>query len=70
MKKQDFILIAIEKLEKLSTEDLISQVKRLTNVFSDGAMIVSNCILDILENRMEEDNFITLCESLLNDLSE
>lgn len=64
MKTQDFKNIAKIKMNELSTLDLIAEVKKLANDFSNGAMLVSEVALDILMERMPESEFVALCNEL------
>ena len=56
--------IAFARLNSLKTEELVAEVKKLTANLSDGADIIVDCILDILIERMPEDEFVALCDSL------
>jgi hypothetical protein len=60
----EFKTIATEKLNTLSTNDLIIAVKELSSNFSSAAEYVFNVCLDILMNRLPENEFIELCDSL------
>ena len=64
MTTQEFNKIASKKLNSLSTQDLILEVKKLVNDFSTGTDLVTDIILDILMERMAENEFISLCDSL------
>ncbi len=64
MTTQEFRMIASNKLSKLSTEDLILEVKKFSNDFSKEATLLSDIILDILMERMQVQHFIKLCTSL------
>ena len=64
MTTQEFSKIASKKLNSLSTSDLILEVKKLVNDFSTGTDLVTDIILDILMERMPENEFIALCDSL------
>lgn len=64
MTNQEFKTIAANKLNKLSTVDLIAEVKKLANDFSTGAELVSDVSMDILMNRLPENEFIELCKTL------
>jgi hypothetical protein len=60
----EFKNIASEKLNNLSTNELTLEVKKLTNDFSNSANLILDVALDILMNRMPEEEFIKLCNSL------
>lgn len=64
MTTQDFNTIATAKLSKLSTSELVSEVKKLSNDFSDSASMVFDIALKVLMERLEESEFIQLCNSL------
>ena len=64
MTTQEYNDIAKAKLNKLSTSDLITEVKKLANNYSDAAMLVSQVAFDILIERMPESEFVALCNEL------
>ena len=64
MTTQEFKTIAAKKLNSLSTTDLVAEVKKLTNDFSTGAELVSDVAMDILMNRLPENEFVELCNTL------
>jgi len=64
MTTQEFKTIATNKLNALSTSDLIIEVKKLANDFSTGAELVSDVAMDILMNRLPENEFVELCNTL------
>ena len=64
MTTQELKNIATIKLEKLSTNDLINEAKKLSNDLSDSASMVLDCVLDLLLVRLPENEFINLCDSL------
>ena len=64
MTTQEFKTIAAKKLNNLSTTDLITEVKKLANDFSTGAELVSDVAMDILMNRLPENEFVELCSTL------
>ena len=64
MTTQEFKAIATSRLNSLSTNDLIVEVKRLANDFSTGAELISDVAMDILMNRLPENEFIQLCNTL------
>lgn len=69
MTKTQFKQIATSKLESLTTNDLIVELKKLQGNYSESAALLESSILDILDLRMESKEFIELCNSL-NDLEE
>ena len=58
MTTQEFKNIATKKINSLSTEDLITEAKKLVNDFSDSASLVFEIVLDVLCNRLPENEFI------------
>lgn len=64
MTAAQFKQIAVTKLNTLSTDDLIIELKRLSNDFSTGAKLVFDAAMDILMERMPEAEFVALCETL------
>lgn len=64
MTTQEFTTIATNKLNTISTADLIVEVKKLVNDFSTSAELVFNVAMDILMERMPENEFVELCNSL------
>ena len=64
MKTQDFKNLAKTNLSSRSTSDLIAEVKKLANDFSNGASLVSEVALEILMERMPESEFVALCNEL------
>jgi hypothetical protein len=64
MTTQGFKTIATNKLNALSTADLIAKIKKLANDFSAGAELVFNVGMDILMNRLPENEFVELCNTL------
>jgi nitrogen regulatory protein PII-like uncharacterized protein len=64
MTTEQFKTIATEQLNKLSTSDLIIEVKKLVNDFSREAELVYDVVMDLLIERMPEDQYIQLCNSL------
>ena len=64
MTTEQFKAIATEQLNKLSTNDLIIEVKKLVNDFSREAELVYDVVMDLLIERMPEDQYIQLCNSL------
>ena len=64
MTTAEFKTTATEQLNKLSTNDLIVEVKKLVNDFSNEAELVYDLVMDLLIERMPEDKYIQLCNSL------
>jgi nitrogen regulatory protein PII-like uncharacterized protein len=64
MTTEQFKAIATEQLSKLSTNDLIVEVKKLVNDFSREAEFVYDVVMDLLIERMPEDQYVQLCNSL------
>jgi hypothetical protein len=64
MTTENFKTIATEKLNTLSTTDLIVAVKELSNNFTESAEYVFDVCLDILMKRLPENDFVELCDSL------
>ena len=64
MTTQEFKTIAANKLNNLSTADLVAEVKKLANDFSTGAELISDVAMDILMNRLSENEFVELCNTL------
>jgi hypothetical protein len=64
MTTEQFKATATAKMETLPTNDLIVEVKKLANDFSNAASIVMDVALDILMERLPENEFVTFCDSL------
>ena len=64
MTTEQFKAIAIAKMSTISTNDLIVEIKKLVNDFSNEASIVMDVALDILMERLPENEFINFCDSL------
>lgn len=64
MTTQEFKTIAANKLNSLSTNDLIAEVKKLATDFSNAADLVSDVAMDILMKRLPENEFVELCNTL------
>ena len=64
MTTSEFNKIATERLNSLSTNDLIIELKKLMNDFTSAANMVQDVVLDILMERLPESEFIELCNSL------
>jgi hypothetical protein len=60
----DFKKVATEKMSTLPTSDLIESVKKLSSDFTESATRVFDIALEILMERMPEQEFIKLCNSL------
>ena len=60
----EFKTIAAQKLNTLSTIDLIAELKKLSDNFSAGAELVYDVCMDILINRLPENEFVELCDNL------
>jgi len=59
-----FNQIATEELSKLSTNDLLETAKKLSTDYSSAADKVFNVIINILENRLPENEFVKFCDNL------
>lgn len=64
MTTEQFKTIATVKMQTLTTNDLIIEVKKLVNDFSDAGSLVMDVALDILMERMPENEFVKFCDSL------
>jgi len=64
MTTQEFKTIATKKLSALTTVELIAETKKLANDFSDGAELVFDISMNILMNRLSENEFVELCKTL------
>jgi hypothetical protein len=64
MTTENFKTIAAQKLNTLSTNDLIIEVKKLKDNFEKSAEYVFDICIDILMDRMPENDFVELCDSL------
>ena len=64
MTLSQFNQIATEELSKLSTNDLLETAKKLSTDYSTAAEKVFNVIIDILDNRLPENEFVNFCDSL------
>jgi len=64
MTTENFKTIATQKLNTLSTNDLIVAVKELSSNFTESAEYVFDVCMDILMNRLPENDFVELCDSL------
>jgi hypothetical protein len=61
---EQFTQTAKVNMSKISTSDLMLEVKKLSNDFSDSATMVFDIALDILMERMPETEFVNFCDSL------
>ena len=64
MTTEQFKTIATVKMQTLTTNDLIIEVKKLVNDFSDAGSLVMDVALDILMERMPENEFVKFCDIL------
>lgn len=64
MTLEQFTAIATAKMQTLPTNDLMVEVKKLANDFSNAASIVMDVALDILMERLPESEFVNFCDSL------
>lgn len=60
----DFKAIAKAKLEKLSVPDLKQQAIELSTKLDNSSSMVLESILDVLESKMDESEFVAFCDSL------
>lgn len=61
---QEFNTTATENLNKLSTNQLIDEAKKLVNDFSNNTEYVYDVIMNILMDRLPENEFIEFCNNL------
>ncbi len=54
----------LNKLTNVSTETLKEMAVKLNNNFSDGADLVFDAVINTLETRVSEDEFLGLMETL------
>lgn len=59
-----FNKIATERLNALSTNDLIIELKKLMNDYTSAANMVQDVVLDILMNSLSESEFIELSNNI------
>ncbi len=64
MTLEQFTATATAKIQTLPTNDLMVEVKKLANDFSNAASIVMDVALDILMKRLPESEFVNFCDSL------
>ena len=55
--------MARNRIERFSTTDLIDELAKLADDYSPAAMLITEVGLEILEERMGEEEFVKLCES-------
>ncbi len=60
----EFNKIATERLNALSTNDLIIELKKLMNDYTSASNMVQDVVLDILMNRLSESEFIELSNNI------
>jgi hypothetical protein len=60
----EFNKIATERLNALSTNDLIIELKKLINDYTSAANMVQDVVLDILMDRLSESEFIELSNNI------
>lgn len=51
-------------MQTISTNDLMAEIKKLVNDFSDAGSLVMDVALDILMERLPESEFVNFCDSL------
>lgn len=54
----------ISKLNQLNNEQLKDAVAKLAADFRDGADVVFNAALEILESRLPEAEFVDFCDAI------
>jgi len=64
MKKQEVVKKIKGTLEMQSTEQLKEMARLLMTNYEDGAGVVFNFVLDILETRMTESEYVEFCDNL------
>jgi hypothetical protein len=64
MTAQEFTQVATQKFSKLSTEELIQAAIQLNNDFTKVGDYMFSVVLDILMERMAEQDFIKFCDNL------
>jgi hypothetical protein len=64
MNYQEFKAVSTKKLNKLSLTELQSEVKRLMNDHGEGVALVWNVLIDVVESKMSESDFIEFCDNL------
>jgi len=64
MTTEQFKETATAKMQTISTNDLMAEIKKLVNDFSDAGSLVMDVALDILMERLPESEFVNFCDSL------
>jgi len=64
MKKQEFLETAKNKLNLLSVDSLIKEVVKLNNDLSEASSMIIDAALDVLMDKMKEDDFVRFCDTL------
>lgn len=64
MTTEQFKATATAKMQTISTNDLMVEIKKLVNDFSDAGSLVMDVALDILMERLPESEFVNFCDSL------
>ncbi len=64
MTTQEFTQVAKQKFSGLSLNELKKSAKTLNNDFSDAADLMMNAVMDLLMERMPEQEFIKFCNEL------
>ena len=59
-----FTEIATQNISKLSTSDLMTEITKLNADNSTAATMVWSIAMDILMDRISENDFITFCNTL------
>jgi hypothetical protein len=64
MTTEQFTATATANLNKISTSDLMTEVKKLTSDFSDSAQMVWDIAMNILMERLPEAEYVDFCNNL------
>lgn len=64
MKKKEFLKTAKSKLTLLSVDSLIKEVVKLNNDLSEDSSMIIDVALDVLMDKMDEDDFVRFCDTL------
>jgi len=64
MNKQELVKKIKGSLEMQTTEQLKEMARLLMTNYEDGAIIVFNFVLDVLESRMPESEYVEFCDNL------
>jgi len=64
MNKQELVKKIKGSLEMQTTEQLKEMARLLMTNYEDGAGVVFNFVLDVLENRMSESEYVEFCDNL------